>query len=144
MISTIERVLFLKAIDFFSEIPSELLVSVARLAVEVRFEAGEQLMSQGDDGDCLFLVVEGRVSVVFKGRKVAQLGPKQCAGEMSLLDGEPRSASVVADEPTLCLRVDREPFYELLAEHPELARGLIGVLSQRVRAMLREQRHTLV
>ncbi len=144
MISTVERVLFLKAIDFFEDIPSELLVSVARLAVETPFEEGAPILHEGDDGDCLYLVVEGSVSVLFQGRIVAQLGPKECVGEMSLLDAEPRSASVVAAQPTLCLRLDREPFYELLAEHPELARGLISVLSRRLRTMLQEQRRTLV
>ncbi|HHH28581.1 MAG TPA: cyclic nucleotide-binding domain-containing protein [Polyangiaceae bacterium] len=144
MISTVERVLFLKGVDFFTEIPSELLVSVARLAVEERFDTGAVVLREGDEGDCLYLVVEGRVAVVFEGREVAHLGPKECIGEMSLLDAEPRSATVVASDPTLCLRVDREPFHDLLAEHPELARGLISVLSRRLRTMLRDQRQTLV
>ncbi len=145
MISTVERVLFLKGVDFFADIPSELLVSVARLAVEERFDSDQEVLREGDEGDCLYLVVEGGVSVIFDGRDVARLGPKECVGEMSLLDAEPRSATVVATESTLCLRLDREPFYDLLAEHPELARGLIGVLSRRLRRMVQEgQRRTLV
>ncbi len=64
---------------------------------------------------------------------------------MSLLDAEPRSATVVATQHTLCLRLDQEPFYDLLAEHPKLARGVIGVLSRRLRRMVQEfQRRTLV
>lgn len=144
MISTVERVLFLKGVDFFTDIPSELLVSVARLAVEEHFDKGAEVIREGEDGDCLYLVVEGCVAVLFQGREVAQVGPKECIGEMSLLDAEPRSATVVAAEVTLCLRLDREPFFDLLAEHPELARGLISVLSQRLRTMLRDQRRTVV
>ncbi len=77
MISTVERVLFLKAVDFFAEIPSELLVSVARLAVEERFDQDAEVLCEGDEGDCLYLVVEGGVAVIFDGREVARLGPKE-------------------------------------------------------------------
>ena len=141
MISTVERVLFLKAVDFFEEIPSELLIQVARVAEEESFQTDATLIAEGDEGDCLFLVVEGKVRVLFEGRELARLGPKQCVGEMSLLDAEPRSASVIATEPTLCLRLDQEPFFDLLAEHPELARGLIGVLSRRLREMAHHERN---
>lgn len=137
MISTIERVFFLKSIDFFRSIPSELLVRVASLAAEQRFDAGTDLMCEGDAGDCVYLVVEGKVAVRHQREELVQLGPRESVGEMSLLDSEPRSASVVALEDTLTLRVDQGPFFSLLAERPELARGLIAVLSRRLRSMVR-------
>jgi len=145
MIPTVERVLFLKSIELFEDIPGELLVSVARLAEEQSFEDGEVLIERGDDGDCLFLVVEGEASVRLDERELARAGAGECIGEMSLLDAEPRSATVVACGALHVLRVDQEPFFELLSEHTELTRGLIAMLSRRLRSMLREHtRRTIV
>lgn len=136
MISTVERVLFLKSIDIFADISGELLVSVAKLAEEEEFGRGDTVLRQGAVGDALYLVVDGAVAVIIDGREIANLGDGECIGEMSLLDSEPRSASVVATKPTLCLRLDQAPFFDLLAEHPPLSQGLIAVLTRRLRTML--------
>ena len=145
MIPIVERVLFLKSIELFEDIPGELLVAVARLAEEQSFDEGEVLIERGDEGDCLFLVVEGEASVRLAEREVARAGRGECIGEMSLLDAEPRSATVVACGAVRTLRVDQEPFFELLTEHTELTRGLIAMLSRRLRTMLREHtRRTIV
>jgi CRP-like cAMP-binding protein len=63
------------------------------------------------------------------------LGEKEMFGEMALLDTEPRSASVTAEEKTYLLRLEQEAFYELMADRPEIAKGIIRELTQRVREL---------
>lgn len=133
MISTVEKVLFLKSIDLFSQIPGEDLARVAQIAEEIEFEAGEQVMKEGEIGDSMYLIVDGDVHV-FKGeRKVVELGERECVGEMAILDSEPRSATVRASSFVRTLRIEREDFYELMNEKAEIARGIIKVLTRRLR-----------
>ena len=136
MIPIVERVLFLKSVDIFSDIPGDLLVQVAELAEEVCFEAEDVILREGAPGDCMYIIVSGSVRVLILGARVAELHDKECVGEMSLLDSEPRSATVVAEDDVITLRIDQAPFFELLAERDELSRGLIAVLSRRMREML--------
>lgn len=145
MIPSVERVLLLKSTDIFCDIPGELLVQVAELAEEVCFEPDEVLLKEGDAGDCMYLIVSGRVRVLILGARVAELHERECVGEMSLLDSEPRSATVIADNDVITLRIDQKPFFELLAERAELSRGLIAVMSRRIREMLvaRAKRRTV-
>ncbi len=133
MISTVEKVLFLKSIDLFSQIPGEDLARVAQIAEELDFEPTEYIMQEGEMGDTMYLIVEGIVQV-FKGdRKIVTLGERECVGEMAILDSEPRSASVQATTPIRVLRIEREDLYELMNEKAEIARGIIKVLTRRLR-----------
>lgn len=133
MISTVEKVLFLKSIDLFSQIPGEDLARVALIAAEVDFDPGESLMNEGEIGDSMYLILEGRVEVLKRGVAITELGPKECVGEMAILDSEPRSATVKAAQPTRALKVEREDFYEILNERIDIARGIIMVLCRRLR-----------
>lgn len=133
MIATVEKVLFLKSIDLFSQIPSEDLARVALIAAEVEFEPGATLMTEGEMGDSMYLVLEGEVEVVKGHTPVATLGPRECVGEMAILDSDPRSATVRARGFTRALMVEREDFYDLLDERLDIARGVIKVLCRRLR-----------
>lgn len=133
MISTVEKVLFLKSIDLFSQIPGEDLARVALIASEIDFEPGELVMNEGEMGDSMYLILEGRVEVLKGETEVASLGAKECVGEMAILDSEPRSATVRAEVPTRALKVEREDFYDLLNERLDIARGIIKVLCRRLR-----------
>ncbi|MBI2377586.1 MAG: cyclic nucleotide-binding domain-containing protein [Deltaproteobacteria bacterium] len=133
MISTLERVLFLKSIDLFRDMDGEELVRVAQIAAEVTFEPGAVLMSEGEIGDSLYLLAAGRVAVEKGKAKVAEIGARECVGELAMLDSEPRSATVRAIEPVLALKISRDEFCSLLDESGEIARGVIKVLTRRLR-----------
>lgn len=133
MLSTVEKVLILKAVDLFSEIPGRDLARIAQVTEELVIGRAESLMKEGELGDSLFILVEGEVEVR-KGRQaIAQLGPGECVGEMALLDSEPRSATVRAAEDVRVLRLDRDAFDELMDGHVDIARGVIRVLTRRLR-----------
>lgn len=136
MISTVEKVLFLKSIDLFSQIPGEDLAQIAQITDEVHYEEGDEIFRQGDPGDSLYLVIAGRVRVQRGSLEVAQLGERQVFGEMALLDSEPRSASVLALSDLTLLKIIRDDFMEILTEKPEIAKGVIKVLTRRLRDSL--------
>jgi CRP-like cAMP-binding protein len=99
------------------------------------FAQGEVLTRQGAEAHWLYLIVEGRVAVrVAEGgldREVAQLGGGDFFGEMSLMTGEPRSATVVALSPVRCYRLDKAAFQEILRRRPSLADPVAEILARR-------------
>lgn len=137
MISTVEKVLFLKSIDLFSQIPGEDLAAVAIISTEERREQGDEVFAEGEAGDALYLVIDGKVRVHKQDRVIAGLGERECFGEMAILDAAPRSATVTAVNDTNLLKLTREDFQDIMAEKPEIAMGIIKVLTRRLRDAIR-------
>ena len=132
-LSTIERILFLKSADLFSQIPSEDLVPVARVAQEVHFKTGETFIHQGDVGDCLYLIVDGEADITLRDAgHIAKRHAKQSIGEMAIITRQPRTASCSALTDLTLLKIDYDDFWELLAEEPPLALGVIRTLGTRL------------
>jgi CRP/FNR family cyclic AMP-dependent transcriptional regulator len=137
MLSTVEKVLFLKSIDLFSQIPAEDLAQIALISTEETRELNEEIFAEGESGDALFLVLDGKVRVHRNDRVIAELGERECFGEMAILDASPRSATVTALADTDLLKISREDFQEIMSEKPEIATGIIKVLSRRLRNAIR-------
>ncbi len=136
VISTMERLLFLQGTDIFKELTGEYLHYLAKTAAELRFLQGDVICEDGDIDRSMFIVVQGRVDVEKNGKKVAELEKGACIGEMALLDGEPRSATVRALSETTCLKIEYSDFYEVMAGNVAIAKGIIRVLTGRLRSML--------
>jgi len=113
MISTVEKVLFMKSIDLFRALPSEELAQIAEIAEEQPMTAGEQIFAEGEPGDALYLIVEGRVKVHKGEKELVRLGIRDVFGEMAVLDSEPRSASVTAVEDAVLLKIGRDDFRDV-------------------------------
>ena len=118
-------------------LPDEALRRIAASGVVRAFPKSTILISEGDVGDSLYIILSGRVKVYASnaaGREVVINfhGPGEYVGEMSL-DGEPRSASVVTMEPTTCAIVNRAQFRDFLAQNPDFAQHLIQTLIRRCR-----------
>lgn len=137
MLSTVEKVLFLKSIDLFSQIPGEDLAQIALISTEESREPNEEIFAEGEAGDALYLVLDGRVRVHKNDRVIAELGERECFGEMAILDAAPRSATVTALIDSNLLKISREDFQEIMVEKPEIATGIIRVLSGRLRNAIR-------
>jgi HEAT repeat protein len=138
MLSTVEKVLVLKTVSMFSQTPDHVLADVADLLEEVDVTENETIFKQGDPGDSLYVILDGKVRVHDGERLLNYLGERDVFGEMALLDPEPRLASVTAIEATRLFRLDQAPFYELMAERPEVATGVIRVLSGHLRNRVRD------
>lgn len=134
MLLTIEKVIILKTISIFSETPDDLLAEIALIVEELELEAGVQFITKGDVGNCLYIIVSGSVRVHDHEKTFVHLGEREVVGELALLDSEPRHASVTTIEKTLLLKLDQEPFFELIANNPEVVRGIMRVLTRRLRA----------
>jgi transcriptional regulator with AAA-type ATPase domain/polyferredoxin len=112
----------LQKIRFLRDIPSESLEGVARHASFVDFSAGSTVFRAGDPGDTFYVIHTGRVEVLLDqtagdgSRPVALLGPGDCFGEMALLTGEPRSATIRVLEESRLLAVRRGDFTELISD----------------------------
>jgi CRP/FNR family cyclic AMP-dependent transcriptional regulator len=138
VISTIERVLFLKSVPLFRTIGGEELARIAQIAEEAYFAAGETFIRQSDVGDCLYVLIDGAVDVVVDDRvHVARVGAKGILGEMAVLTDAPRAASCTAVEDTIALRIDRDDFWELMGQHPAVALGVIREMSERLEELHR-------
>ncbi len=101
---------------------------------ELTLLSGRVIARQGSVGREVFVIVEGRARVERDGKLIARLKPGDSFGEMSLIDGQPRSATVVADGEVVALVVDPRAFSSLLEDVPQLARRLMVALCERLRS----------
>jgi CRP-like cAMP-binding protein len=107
--------------------------AISRIADVLEVPAGQVLARAGDTGDRFFFIVDGAARVEVTPDKHHRLGPGEFFGEMSLLDGQPRSATVVADTAVRLLVVERRDFWALLKEVPALTERILVTLCRRVR-----------
>jgi len=133
MISTIEKVIFLKDVGLFKGISGDEVHHIAEITEEFSHPPQHPVVEEGDSGNSLFLIVSGQVKVHIRDQELATLGPKDCFGEMALLDAEPRSATVTSLTELHLLRITQSDFFEILTEKPEISRGIIKTLTQRLR-----------
>ncbi len=135
---TASNVEFLRRVRLFQELDDHTLTEIGNAAVEQRWEAGQEIVRQGDTGVGMFIVRSGKVEICQqhsgKDEKVRDLGAGDVFGEMALLDEFPRSATVRAVEPTTCLGITRWHFRGILESHPQIALKLLPILTRRIRA----------
>jgi CRP/FNR family transcriptional regulator, cyclic AMP receptor protein len=125
----------LRQVDLFRRCSPKELARLARIADDAILEAGQVLCHQGEVGLACYVIVEGEVDVVVRHRVIARVGAGQTVGEMALLDGRPRSATVIARSQLHLLVIDADRFSHLLADSPTVTRGLLQELSGRVREL---------
>jgi CRP-like cAMP-binding protein len=122
----------LRAVDLFTLISEEELEQLRSNLVARRFGKNERIIQEGEEGKTFYLVVSGEVSVrTGKGQEVTRLKRGNYFGEMSLLTGEPRAATVVALEDSVLLELGRPAFATMFASKPGLALQLSALLAQR-------------
>ena len=133
MLTRVERVIALKNVELFHDIPGEVLADIAVLLEEETFEDGQYIVNEGDIGKELYMIIKGEVNVVVGGNKVAVMKAGAGFGEMALIDSQPRSADIIANGTVLALKMESEDFLEILKQRDEVALGIIRVLNQRIR-----------
>ena len=139
MLSAIEKIIFLREVSFFQEMSIDQLKVLAQICEEAFFEEGDVIFKFGDPGGSLYIVVRGKVGLDRPSGdgdafiRLADVGPSVSFGEMTLLDGGPRSAAAQALQDTLVLQVRREPLLVLIRQYPDISLALINVLSQNLR-----------
>ncbi len=117
------------------------LARIAERVVEVAFAPGHVIVRQGEVGTGFFLIASGQARVVRAGATVATLEPGDFFGELSVLDGRPRVAQVVAAEPTICLALASWDFEAVVMEQPSVALAILRGLAGRLRDLTETDRH---
>jgi CRP-like cAMP-binding protein len=123
----------LAGVGLFEGLSRADLKRLARSTEEVEVPAGTVLARQMERGDAMFLVIKGRVTVRRGTRRISDIGPGGVFGELALIDGLPRSATVAAAEDSTVLVVPRSEFQGLLVDRPPVARKLLKILSLKLR-----------
>jgi len=139
MQSTFEKVIILKSISIFAEIPEEILATIAANLKEIEVMAEEPIVNKGDIGRSMYIIISGRVRIHDGEKTLGYLGEQDIFGELATLDAEPRTASVTAIEDTSLFVLNQDILYELMADYVEVARGIIQVLTRRVRTLIQSE-----
>ena len=135
MLSNLE---LMRRVPLFAMLNDVQLTAVGKAVVKRRFKRGETIVEQGKTSNALFILLNGRARVIStnsRGREVilAVLEPGHHAGEMSLIDSEPHSATVRAETQTDVLMLGSEEFAHCLRENPSMAYAVMRSLVQRLR-----------
>ena len=111
------------------------LLSEARGIAQTRLAPGAPIMTAGETGHCMYVVLEGRVAISVQGKVVERSGPGSVIGEMALIDQSPRAASAVAETSCTLLPISRNDFLALIRNRPAFAVALLKNLADRLRIM---------
>jgi len=136
MLTLIEKVLLLQEIDVFRNSTTEDLSHIAAITERVSVSQGDIIYKEGDVSDSLYVVVEGRVRLHRGGTDIMIAESKDVFGTWALFDDEPRVATATAMEDCALLRLNKEEFYDLLADHSQITQGVLKTLSMRLRRLL--------
>lgn len=129
----IDKVQFLQRTKLLSSVPETVRARIASEVEVVAAKAGEVLCREGEPGDALYFIVEGELRVEKEGTTIVCLFPPECVGEFALIDDLPRSATVVAEKDSILLKWERRNFIQVLADSSEVKRGVLKVLTFRLR-----------
>jgi len=123
----------LAAVPLFSQLEHKDLARLAKSAVSRKYAPGDAIVGEGEQAVAFYVIVSGKVEVSKGGQLLNTLGAGDFFGEMSLLDGHPRVATLKAIDPTECLVIARWDFTAELNTDPSIAASMLPTLSRRIR-----------
>lgn len=129
------NIAFLQRVPFFCEVETPSLKHLCEGLVEVHFEKNDRIIQKGDFGNAMYIIKTGQVRVHDKDHEYIKLGPLDCFGEYSLIDDEPRSASVTALGETVLYKLESKRFIDLMSSDVGFSRGILSVLIKRHREL---------
>ena len=130
-LSTVEKVLFLKSVPLFESIPGEEVVDLVPIIQEVEIPRGETFIRCGDEGNCLYIVVEGEVEAALPDGVIRSMTSREAIGELAVLTEQPRTADCTATTDVVALRIDKDDFWELMNRQPRRAIDIMKVIVDR-------------
>jgi len=130
--TAVERAIALRHVEAFRAVPIEQLARVAAVAREETRVEGDVLFREGEPPGALFVILEGRVGLERGGERFGHAGAGEALGTWSLFEDEPRRATARIEQDARVLVLEREDFYEVLADHVELTRSLVQHLVRRL------------
>ncbi len=135
-LSTLERAIRLQKVELFSDLETSMLALLASVASQVEVKRGEVLVEQNRPLSTLYVVLNGAIEMSRSGRTMFHVGSDETIGNWALFDEQPSVVTATALDDTSLLRIDRDDFYDLLADHSEMTREMFQALFRRVRSLL--------
>lgn len=129
-----DRVEKLRSVPLFHGLSRRQVSQIVKLGRELEFLAGEPIVEVGLRARDFYLILSGRAKLRVPGRRIRSLGPGDYFGEISVLDGGPRTATVTAETRLWALRLDRSKFVPLLDRHGSIARKILVEMCARLRS----------
>ena len=136
MLTTVEKVIFLQDIDIFENTSTADLAHIAAITEEIELGSDDIIYKEGDIPDSMYLVVEGGVQLQKAGEDIMVIGPNDAFGTWALFDDIARMVTAIVMEDSCLLRIDKEEFLDLLADHVQITRSLLGTLAKRLRSLI--------
>lgn len=124
----------LRRVPLFAGMTDRALGAVADLASEETFEDGTALVTEGEVGEAFYLVLDGELDIARGGSVIRRIGPGEFIGEISLIDGRPRTATATAAGSVRTLAIGCDGFRQLMEQHSAVRLGIVMALADRVRA----------
>lgn len=123
----------LRRVSLFASMTDAAYAHVASLTESHAVATGDTITHEGGRGDAFYVIASGRAEVRRGGEQVASLGPGDFFGEIALIDGRPRTASVIASNDLILLRIERNAFLRIVDEQPATRHGVLMALTRRIR-----------
>ena len=136
MLTVVEKVILLQGVDVFSEVSTEHLTHLAAIAEEVEHPAGTEVYREADPSDSMYIVLEGKVRLHRGETEVTTADAEAAFGTWALFDDEARVTSATTVTEARLLRIDKEDFIELLADHVGITRGVLKAIVGRLRGLV--------
>ncbi len=138
-VSTLERVLLLREVPIFADLSPDDLQQVAGIAGEQWYPAETAIFHQGEEGNVMFIIVNGHVQVIRSvngtDQTLAKRGPGEFVGEMAIIESAPRSATLFTQGEVRMLAIEGDTFKQILRERPEVSLAVLRSVSRRLREM---------
>ena len=129
----IEKVLLLKNSSIFQACKEVDLVEIASICQEETVDANVSLFAKGDQGNCIYFIYKGQVSIHDGEHELAVLSENEIFGELSVLDSDTRSASPTTLTECILLKIEQEDFYDVIATSTDILKGIMKTLCRRLR-----------
>jgi CRP-like cAMP-binding protein len=129
----IEKVLILKSSSIFQDTPENQLIELAEILQEEFYEVDTAIFTKGDIGNCMYFIYKGKIRIHDGDHTLAILQDNEILGELSVLDSETRSATATTIDASVLLKLDQEPFYEIIMSNAGVLKGILKTLCKRLR-----------
>ncbi len=136
MLTTVEKVIFLQDVDIFEYTSTEDLAHIAAITDEVELKANSSVYKEGEFPDAMYVVIAGKVRLCRGDQEVMAAAKKDAFGTWALFDDEPRVATATCLEDSRLLKIDKEGFFDLLADHVEITQSILKVMAKRLRKLM--------
>ncbi len=129
----VQKILFLKNVPLFSTMPPDTIAWVAEAADETSTLSGQSIFEKGSEGDSMYVIADGSVRIHDGDKTLASLPQGAFFGELSILDGETRSATATAESDCLLLVIRQDSFRRILSKQFDVTENLLKILVRRIR-----------